>query len=113
MSDLFDIGDEVLCVNDTIKPEALEEIIKDVPNWIKKGETYFVREVLHNDDIAPALLLEGVHNPPVYFHLLGRVQEPGFATWRFVKQASAEEHAELDEEIDEGIDELKEILEEI
>jgi hypothetical protein len=89
MSDLFDIGDEVLCVDSSIKPENMVSISRNFPIWIKEGDKYIVRDVMYNDDIAPALVLEGRKNPEIWIPLLKRMQEPGYATWRFVKERTA------------------------
>jgi len=77
-------GIKVKCINDLIDLDKQEEVKKDFDNWIKRGVVYTVREVLHNDGIVTGILLEEVHNFPVYFKLLNRIQEPAFATWRFL-----------------------------
>ena len=79
-------GIKVKCINDLIDLDKQEEVKKDFDNWIKRGVVYTVREVLHNDGIVTGILLEEVHNFPVYFKLLNRIQEPAFATWRFAIQ---------------------------
>lgn len=52
-------------------------------NWVKKGKTYTVRQVLQNDDIVHGVLLEEVRNEPIYIELIGREQEPAFGMFRF------------------------------
>lgn len=89
------VGDKVVCINDRIDPDKLEEIKNDFENWIVKNEVYTIREILDNDGIVPALLLEEVHNFPKFFKLINRVQEPAFATWRFSKFEMLKEEMKL------------------
>ena len=91
-------GDKVICVDATIDPEKAEEITKDFEIWITKDKEYTVREILENNGIVPGLLLEEVHNLPKYFKLLGRYQEPAFATWRFRKLNYATRAEAVEEE---------------
>lgn len=53
----IDIGDEVICIDAKIQPDKLMAVVKLLPNWIIEKKKYIVRDVLYNDDIAPALLL--------------------------------------------------------
>jgi len=89
MDDEFDIGDEVMCVDSSIKPEMMNAVNRMFPIWIKKGDKYIIRDILKNDDIVAGILLEGRKNPPVFIPLLKRMQEPSYATWRFVKKRTA------------------------
>lgn len=82
---MFNVGDKVICTNDAIDFDKKEEIRSDIPNWIQKDEEYTIREILDNDGIVTGVLLEEVRNFPKYFQLIDRIQEPGFATWRFRK----------------------------
>lgn len=75
----------MICIDATIDPEKAEEIAKDFEIWITRDKEYTVREILDNNGIVPGILLDEVHNLPKYFKLLGRFQEPAFATWRFRK----------------------------
>jgi hypothetical protein len=52
-------------------------------NWVKKGKTYTVREVLQNDDIVHGVLLEEIRNEPIYIELIDKKQEPAFGMFRF------------------------------
>ena len=79
------IGDKVVCVDSSMKPEAIEELKRTVPNWIVQDKEYTIRGFQDNDGIALGILLEEVTNPFIYIPLLGRVQEPAFADWRFRK----------------------------
>lgn len=98
------VGTRVICVDDRKRKETIEELEKDVPNWVKSQKKYTVREYLDNDGIAPAILLEEVSNKPLFFKLLNRIQEPGFAVWRF-KEIEEDENEVEDESL---IDELLE-----
>lgn len=75
----------MICIDATIDPEKAEEIAKDFEIWITRDKEYTVREILDNNGIVPGILLDEVYNLPKYFKLLGRFQEPAFATWRFRK----------------------------
>lgn len=104
---MFSIGDKVRCINDTIDGDKIFEILRDFKIWVVKDREYTIRDILHNDDIVAGILLEEVHNTPKFFSLINRYQEPAFATWRFVKTASAE----ISEfESAENIKELQELL---
>jgi hypothetical protein len=87
---MLEVGDKVLCVDDSIKVEMLFPVINMYVNWVKKGRIYTIREILHNDDIVVGILLEEISNPIVFIKLIGRKQEPAFATWRFEKRQEAE-----------------------
>ena len=97
----FYIGQKVVCIDDAIKPEFIIDSVNLFQQWITKGKTYTVRQVLDNDGIATALLLEGVTNKPVYIALLGRDQEPAFADWRFrpLEETTEEIETEIENEI--------------
>lgn len=105
--DLFDIGDEVLCVDSSIKPEMKAAIYKMYPIWIQKGDKYIIRDIFYNDDIVAGIVLEGRKNPEVWIPLLKRYQEPAFALWRFTKSRTAYQIQEEKEE--ENV--LEEVLE--
>jgi hypothetical protein len=111
--DLLDIGDEVLCVDSSIKPELRASIMKDYPVWIKEGDKYIIRDILRNDDIVVGILLEGRKNPPLWIPLIKRMQEPAFATWRFVKERTAYQirEEEKEKENDLALEEVMEDLE--
>lgn len=81
----FNIGDRVVCVDDSMQSHVIEELKKDVPNWVKKDNKYTIRAVLNNRNIVTGLLLEEINNPPLYFDLIGGFQEPAFAEFRFRK----------------------------
>lgn len=87
---MFDKGDKIICIDDSIAADKLHLNDLIYSNWIKKDIPYIVRDILYNDNIVGGILLEEIHNKPVFIKLLGRVQEPAFATWRFRKQNSIE-----------------------
>ena len=72
-----------MCIDDGIKPEMIMIICNYYGNWVKKGKTYTVREVLQNDDIVHGVLLEEIRNEPIYIELIDRKQEPAFGMFRF------------------------------
>jgi hypothetical protein len=95
----FHIGDTIVCVDASMKPEALAEIKRTIPNWVVKEEEYVIRGFQENDGIALGILLEEITNPLCYIPLLGRVQEPAFADWRFRKLSSSEIMVEVASEV--------------
>lgn len=105
MNDLLDIGDEVKCIDASIDPKIKFAVYKNYPVWIQKDAKYIIRDIFYNDDIVAGIVLQNRRNPPVYIPLLKRVQEPAFATWRFVKTKSALQIQEENES--EGVDVLE------
>jgi|DEB0MinimDraft_10_1074344.scaffolds.fasta_scaffold223664_2 hypothetical protein len=101
---MFNVGDEVVCVNDT-KNESWSSM--HFPNWVKQGAKYTIREILDNDNIVTGVLLEELVNPEVFQPLISRTQECAFATWRFEKHKDVymikedEEVSELDKQLEE------------
>ena len=79
----MNVGQKVVCIDDSIKPEAFLGTITNFQQWVKKDVVYTIRDILHNDDIVTGILLKEIVNKPVYIKLINREQEPAFATWRF------------------------------
>lgn len=79
------IGDIVVCINDVKLAHTEQELSKDVINWVVKGERYTIRGFHDNDGIVTGVLLEEIHNRPIYFKLIDKVQEPAFRLDRFRK----------------------------
>jgi hypothetical protein len=82
---MFEVGDEVYCVDATIKPEMLMAVVEYFPNWVKDGEKYTVRGFTSNDDIVDGMWVEEIRNPEIHINLINRVQEPAFGLFRFAK----------------------------
>ena len=101
---MFEIGDRVVCIDASMRTETVEELKKDVPNWVVKDEKYIIRGFADNNGIVTGVWLEEIKNPPKYFALIDKIQEPAFATWRFRKREPAELTAE--EKHNDAIDEL-------
>lgn len=99
---MFNIGDKVKCIDASTPPDKVEFVSDTYLHWVKKGAEYTVRDILGNDDIVPGILLEELHNYPVFIPLLNAEREPMFRLNRFVKTASAEIVLEK-EEIEETI----------
>ena len=98
---MFNIGDKVICIDSGMRPETIEELKKDVPNWVKKDEKYTIRGFNENDGIVLGVLLEEITNTHIYFKLLNKVQEPSFACWRFrkMKPNEVKEEVRVQEEV--------------
>jgi len=64
--------------------ETVEELRRDVPNWVKQGEHYHVRGIADHDFVV-GLYLQEIHNPHKWFKVVNKYAEPAFATWRFRK----------------------------
>lgn len=71
---MFEIGEKIICINDSVKLEKIIPAVGLYQNWIKKDKSYIVRDILHNDDIVTGILLEEVYNKPVFIKLLNREQ---------------------------------------
>ena len=69
---MFEIGEKIICVSAAMLAYTIEELSKDVPNWIKEGETYTVRGFNDNDGIVHGILLEEVTNPLKFFKLINK-----------------------------------------
>jgi hypothetical protein len=95
----FNSGDRVVCVDSSMQLEAVEELKRTVPNWVKKEEKYTIREIKTNRGIATGVLLEEIDNPIVFIKLIGSFQEPAFAEWRFRKLNSNEDMVEVNQEV--------------
>ena len=95
----FSVGDRVVCIDSSMQPEAVEELKRTVPNWVKKDEKYTIREIKTKRGIATGVLLEEIDNPVLYIKLIGGFQEPAFAEWRFRKLKSSEDLVEVHQEI--------------
>lgn len=94
----MDVGDKVICVDATIRPEALLSVSKMFQEWVVKDSKYTIREFLYNDGIVDGVLLEEISNIPVFIDLLGREQEPAFGLFRFRKLEVEEMEEELEDE---------------
>ena len=88
---MFKIGDKVVCVDSSKASHIKEEVDKDFSQWVVKGEHYTVRGFNENDGIVVGVLLEEIHNTPLFFKLLGRSQEPAFKMDRFRKLKPSEQ----------------------
>lgn len=97
----MEIGDEVICIDDSIQNSKIIEASILFQNWVKKGRKYKIRELLDNDGIVDGVLLEEIHNKPIFQKLLNREQEPAFGLFRFSKMER--EVLVISEEISEQI----------
>ena len=48
----FSVGDRVVCIDDSMQPEAVEHLKRLVPNWVKNDNKYTNREIKTNRRIA-------------------------------------------------------------
>lgn len=81
---MFSIGDEIVCIDASMQLHTVEELRRDIPNWVKEGQQYHVRGIADHDFVV-GLYLEEIHNPHKWFKLVNKYAEPAFATWRFRK----------------------------
>jgi hypothetical protein len=95
----FYVGDRVVCIDDTMQPHTVEELKKNVPNWVKKDEEYTIRAIFDNRGIVTGILLEEIDNPILYFEKIGGFQEPAFAEWRFRKLKPSKSMVEVVQEV--------------
>jgi hypothetical protein len=87
---MFEINEQIVCINASMQAHTIEELSKDVPNWVKQDEKYTVRGFNDNNGIVCGILLEEIVNPVKFFKLINKFQEPAFAEWRFRKLAPSE-----------------------
>lgn len=88
----MEIGTRVVCVDASIKPHMADEIAKDFQQWVVKDKQYTIREILDNDGIVTSVLLEEIHNRPLFFRkTINRVQEPSFRIDRFRELEKSEQ----------------------
>ena len=96
---MFNIGDKVICIDNTMLPHAKIELEKNVPNWVKKNDEYTIRAIHSNRGIVTSLLLEEIDNPILFFSIIGKHQEPSFAEYRFRKLKPNESMVEVVSEV--------------
>ena len=81
---MLSIGDRVVCVDSSMLAHTVEELTKDVPNWVKQDQQYIIRGFADHDFVV-GVYLEEIHNPPKWFKLVGAFIEPAFKESRFRK----------------------------
>ena len=81
---MFNVNDRVVCVDASMLVHTVEELTRDVPNWVKEGQQYTIRGFADHDFVV-GVYLEELHNPPRWFKLVNRFIEPAFRTDRFRK----------------------------
>lgn len=79
----MEVGSRVVCVDSSKSPHTVEELNVDVPNWVRDGQMYTVRQIVEHDFGAVGVLLEEIRNPIRYFKIVDMAMEPMFAVWRF------------------------------
>ena len=94
---MFEIGETVMCIDASMQTHTIEELSKDVPNWITQDKKYIIRGFNENDGIVLGVLLEEVVNPIRFFKLINKFQEPAFAEWRFRKLKPSEVDVKIEE----------------
>jgi len=90
------VGTRVICIDSSMQPHTIEELKRDVPNWIVKGEKYTVRDIVDHDFVV-GIRVEEITNYPIYFKVINKVIEPCFASWRFRELQEDEVEAEVEE----------------
>ena len=66
---MFSIGDKVICINSSMSAHIVEEVKKDMPNWVVKDKQYIIRDIVDSDFVV-GVRLEEIINPPRYFQLI-------------------------------------------
>jgi hypothetical protein len=77
----MNVGDKVVCVDDSINPMANIEMF---PNWVTEGSTYTIRAKEGSLTGDVRILVEELENVIAYNQELGGKVEAGFAQRRFV-----------------------------
>lgn len=94
---MFEIGEIVLCIDSSMQSHTIEELSKDVPNWVIQDKKYTIRGFNENDGIVLGVLLEEIVNPIRFFKLINKFQEPAFRTDRFRKLKPDEVNVNIEE----------------
>ncbi len=94
---MFNIGDKVVCVDASMQIHTVEELTKDVPNWVKQGQEYTVRGFADYDFVV-GVYLEEIHNPSKWFNSVGGFLEPAFRTDRFRKVKDIKKEISVEQE---------------
>ena len=95
----FNVGDRVVCIDASMQPHTIEELKRNVPNWVNKDQEYTIRGINSNRGIATGILLEEIDNPIIFIKLICKFQEPAFAEWRFRKLKPNESMVEVVSEV--------------
>jgi len=78
---MFKPGDKVVCINaDFSMYPNIFDVFKQLP---KRDEIYTVRERQYIEGMGYRILLEEIHNPPVYIDMVKGMVEPAFTSNRF------------------------------
>jgi hypothetical protein len=95
---MFSIDDRVVCINASMNLHTIAELRKDMPQWVKEGEQYTIRGFHDNDGIVTGVLLKELHNPPRWFQLINKYQEPAFKLDRFRKLEETTKEISVEQE---------------
>jgi hypothetical protein len=49
---MFNVGDKVVCVDSSMQLHTVEELRRDVPNWVKQGQQYTIRDIVDSDFVV-------------------------------------------------------------
>lgn len=96
------VGSKVVCINDAMQPHTVETLKKDVPNWIKKGQQYTIRNIVEIvEGTVVGVHLEEVYNMPLLFKFRGSefLMEPTFQIDRFREVEPQKIAVEVEEEV--------------
>ena len=97
---MMKIGDRVVCVDSFIQEHTREQIAKDCPNFVVKGQIYRIREI-RDFDFIQSVLVEELTNPILYFKAIGKSVESGFRLDRF--RPLKEDEVTVEEEVEESV----------
>jgi hypothetical protein len=81
---MLSIGDKVVCIDSSMQPHTVAELLKDCPNWVVKDKQYTIRAIIDLDFVV-GVYLEEVSNPPKWFKVVNKFMEPTFRIDRFRK----------------------------
>lgn len=96
------VGSKVICIDDSMKPHTVEVLRKDVPNWIKKGQEYTIRNIIEIvEGTVIGVHLEEVENQPLIFTFRGNkiLMEPTFQITRFREIEREKQSIEIEQEV--------------
>ena len=94
---MFDVGQQVVCINDVFDPRS----ILLIPNRPKKDKVYTIRDIRYYPTMDKAgLVLQEIKNPLSVKDLFNKMQEPSFSIHRFVPVDKKVRTEVLEEELE-------------
>lgn len=75
----YHLGQKVVCIDDLIRGNNLEKVLKSRPNWPVKGQFYHIRGIVRfcfDHGWEDGVYLEELVNPVIYWETNGLAEHP-------------------------------------